>query len=119
MASLNRAAILTTLMTLASTMSVHEVQADPHKGKKTTAPGLEKHGFVPPGQAKKWARGMVIPPTMAIVPFHEWASLNLAPPPRGAFYGYVDRDLLLITNAGHEVLDAVVAVDAALNAVGR
>lgn len=117
MAGLNRAMILTTLMTLAGAMASDPAWADQGKERKFAPPGLQDKGFVPPGVAKKWVKGDIIPATVAIVPFHDWASLSLAPPPPGAFYGYVDNDLLLIANATHKVLDSVIAVDAAVNTV--
>ncbi|MFN9938692.1 MAG: hypothetical protein ACK56I_04380, partial [bacterium] len=93
---MNRAAIITALMTFAGTMTSHSVQADSGKQKGMTPPGLEKHHFMSPGQTKKWKKGAFVPADMAIIPCAEWDSLHLAPPPRGAFYGYVDQDLLLI-----------------------
>lgn len=62
-------------------------------------------------------RGYVIPEYVRIHPVQYWDVPALPPPPRGAFYGYVDNDLLLISNATHAVLDALVAVNAASNGV--
>ena len=85
-------------------------------------PGLAKknNGCLPPGQAKKrYSIGQPIPDGIHIdiVPddLRKW----IGPPPHGHYYGYVDGDLLLVANATHRVVDAIVAIDAAANALSN
>jgi len=62
-------------------------------------PGLADKGCVPPGQAKKWAVGQILPPDLVYVParYH-------SPPPPGTAYVRVDEDLLLITEATRRIV---------------
>lgn len=75
-------------------------------------PGLAKknNNCLPPGQAKKYRIGGNAPSDYQDVP----AELlhRLSPPPAGAFYAMVDKDVLLIAEAGHKVLDAVTLLSA-------
>lgn len=93
-----------------------------YKNHTNCPPGLAKknNGCLPPGQAKKrYSMGQPLPAGIHVgaVPdqLHKW----IGPPPQGHYYGYVDGDLLLVANATHRVVDAIVAVDAAANALSR
>lgn len=63
--------------------------------------------FVPPGQAKKWARGQYLPKTVVwtLAPAAILAKLKPAPP--GHQYVVVDGQVLLIAVATGLILDAL------------
>lgn len=85
-------------------------------------PGLAKkrNGCLPPGQAKKrYGLGSRLPSHLHVDPVPEGLYAHIGLPPSGHYYGYVDGDLLLIANATHKVIDAIVAVDAAMNGASR
>lgn len=81
-------------------------------------PGLAKknNGCLPPGQAKK--RYQIGHP-LAVDSHRLPTDLlhRLPSPPSGHIYGRVDGDILLIAEATHSVVDAVVAVAAARDAL--
>ena len=84
-------------------------------------PGLAKkrNGCLPPGQAKKRYRvGGVLPPDLRGWRLPGDLRGRLPAPPEGHVYAHVDGDVLLVAEATHRVIDAVVAIDAAVNALG-
>jgi len=109
MTALNRAAILTALMTMAGTLVNAPAEAD--TGKSRGYQMLEKQQpmfFL--NTKTKWRKGDVIGGNKTMVPFSEWAAMRLPAPPRGAFYGYVDQELLLIKASTQQILDTVVSI---------
>lgn len=56
----------------------------------------------------RWKRGGYVPGHVAVMPVYGWQEMYLAPPPPGAYYGYVDNDLLLISQATSQILDVLV-----------
>lgn len=75
-------------------------------------PGLAKkhNGCLPPGQAKKYNIGSHLD-----YPYRELPGdlLDiLGPAPRGTFYAMVDKDVLLVSEAGKKILDAVTLLSA-------
>ncbi|HAX92305.1 MAG TPA: hypothetical protein DCY07_08940 [Rhodospirillaceae bacterium] len=70
-------------------------------------PGLAKknNGCLPPGQAKKYTIGGMLPHGYDPVP-HDLL-MRLGPPPAGAFYAMVDKDVVLATEGTKKILDAV------------
>lgn len=75
-------------------------------------PGLAKknNGCLPPGQAKKYGVGHRLDVGYRNLPGD---LLNLlGPAPQGTFYAMVDKDVLLVTEAGKKVLDAVTLLSA-------
>jgi hypothetical protein len=77
-------------------------------------PGLAKkhNGCLPPGQAKKYRVGYVLPAYVEYwdVPSDVLVLLPAAPP--GARYVWVDRDILLMSEATKKILDATVIFSA-------
>lgn len=75
-------------------------------------PGLAKkhNGCMPPGQAKKYTIGGMLPHGHGPVP----AGLMqiLGPPPSGAYYAMVDRDVVLVSEASKKIIDAVTLLSA-------
>ncbi len=70
-------------------------------------PGLakKKNGCLPPGQAKKYAIGGMLPsgytrPSRGLLDV-------LGVPPAGTFYAMVDKDVLLVSEASKKIIDAV------------
>lgn len=85
-------------------------------------PGLAKknNGCLPPGLAKKrYQIGAALPYELRGRRPPRDLYHALPPPPAGHVYGYVDGDVLLVAEATHRVVDAIVAVDAAVNAPKR
>lgn len=83
-------------------------------------PGLakKKNGCLPPGHAKKhYHLGKPLPHYVKVERLPRYLRHRLPPPPQGYVYGYVDNDVLLIAEATRQVMDAVVAVNAAMNAL--
>lgn len=94
--------------------------SDYYQSVKPCPPGLAKkhNGCRPPGQAKKsYVIGRPLPG--GYEPLPPVLMQRMPPPPRGYVYGYVDGDVLMIAEATHRVVDAVVAVNAAMNAISR
>jgi hypothetical protein len=77
-------------------------------------PGLAKkrNGCLPPGQAKKYHSGQILPTHVKWKPVPHDLFVRLQAPPPGASYVMVDRDVLLITEATRKVLDAVTLLSA-------
>lgn len=84
--------------------------------KRHCPPGLAKkrNGCQPPGQAKKYRVGEHLPDGI-FIPLPNDLLDMLQPPPRGHQYVRVDRDVYLITEAGHKIIDAVTLLSAAGN----
>lgn len=93
---------------------------DYYRSHRGCPPGLAKkrNGCQPPGQAKKrYHVGGVLPPHLRDHRPPPDLHRRLPPPPEGHIYRHVDGDVLLVAEATHRVVDAVVAVDAAMNAL--
>lgn len=77
-------------------------------------PGLAKknNGCLPPGQAKKYVVGSVLPSDVIVLPLPDGLLKLLNPTPRGYQYVQVDKDVLLISEAGKKVIDAVTLLSA-------
>lgn len=81
-------------------------------------PGLAKkhNGCLPPGQAKKrYAVGQVLPSGVTWQHIPSALRAQLMPVPNGYQYVRIDRDVLLISEASHKVIDAITL----LSAVGK
>ena len=77
---------------------------------KGTAPGIgpgNKGVFMPPGQAKKWARGDYLPKSVIWAPVPTVLLAKLKPVPPGHRYVVVDGQVLLIAVATGLILDAL------------
>lgn len=72
-------------------------------------PGLAKkgNGCMPPGQAKKWARGRPLPADVVFYDLPRDLIVRLPPPPEGHRYVRVAGDVLLIAIGTSMVVDAV------------
>ena len=77
------------------------------KGKGNSAHGNGNGGgiFLPPGQAKKWARGQYLPKTLVWTPAPAAIIAKLKPVPPGHRYVVVDGEVLLIALATGLILD--------------
>ncbi|MDD3288670.1 MAG: hypothetical protein PHX43_06675 [Alphaproteobacteria bacterium] len=75
-------------------------------------PGLAKkrNGCLPPGQAKKYKVGGMLPSDYNSVP-QKLLEL-LGPPPSGTFYSMVDDDVVLSSTKTRTILDAVTLLSA-------
>lgn len=80
---------------------------------KNCPPGLAKkhNGCLPPGQAKKYRVGHVLPETVEIHELPQELLARLVPVP-GCRYVQVDQDVLLIGEATKKVVDAVTLLSA-------
>jgi Ni/Co efflux regulator RcnB len=81
-------------------------------------PGLAKkhNGCLPPGQAKKlYMIGRPLPEVVVYEPVPQPLLVQLQPVPVGYQYVMVDKDVLLISEASHKVIDAITL----LSAVGK
>ena len=72
-------------------------------------PGLAKkgNGCMPPGQAKKWARGQPLPRDVVYYELPRDLIVRLPPPPAGHRYVRVAGDVLLIAVGSSMVIDAM------------
>jgi Ni/Co efflux regulator RcnB len=61
--------------------------------------------FLPPGQAKKWARGQYLPKTLVWTPAPAAIIAKLKPVPPGHRYVVVDGEVLLVALATGLILD--------------
>lgn len=79
-------------------------------GQRDCPPGLAKknNGCVPPGQAKKYARGDVVPGNIQLVVLPAELEVRLRPLPSGYVYRRVDGDVLVVAEAARKVIDIVV-----------
>jgi len=76
--------------------------------KKDCPPGLAKKNppCIPPGQAKKFGHGDILPEGgWVYVP--DDIVVHLTPPPRGARYVRMDKDVYLITEGTRKVIEAI------------
>lgn len=86
--------------------------------RSTCPPGLAKkhNGCLPPGQAKKKYRvGDRLPDDVVFYPVGDDLLRILSPLPRGYEYVQIDKDILLISEAGKKVIDAVTLLSAVGN----
>ena len=76
-------------------------------------PGLAKknNGCMPPGQAKKWARGAVLPPDVVIYPVPPELEIRIGLPPAGHKLVRVASDILMIAVGTNMVVDAIEDLD--------
>lgn len=70
-------------------------------------PGLAKKGGLPPGQARKWQRGRVLPAGVVYYALPRSLELVLGPPPAGHRYVRVATDILLLAIGTGLVVDAL------------
>jgi Ni/Co efflux regulator RcnB len=72
-------------------------------------PGLAKkhNGCMPPGQAKKWAKGQPLPRDLSFHDLPRELRTRLPPPPRDHRYVRVASDILLIAIGTRMVVDAI------------
>lgn len=72
-------------------------------------PGLAKkhNGCMPPGQAKKWQRGQVLPRTVVYYPVPREVVVRIGAAPAGYRYVRVANDILLIAVGTQMVVDAI------------
>lgn len=72
-------------------------------------PGLAKRNStcLPPGQARKWSRGRVLPAGVEFHPLPRELSVRLPVPPSGHRYVQVASDILLIAVGSSVVVDAI------------
>ena len=84
------------------------------KNGRKCPPGLAKknNGCLPPGQAKKYRVGQVIPGGVVYTPIPRDLLVRLSPLPLGYAYVQVDKDVLLIAEASKKVIDAVTLLSA-------
>lgn len=70
-------------------------------------PGLAKKNppCIPPGQAKKFARGAFLP-EIGFEPLPQDIVVLLSPPPPDAYYVRMDRNVYLITEGTRKVVEA-------------
>lgn len=88
--------------------TVHDYYGSQFKAGKCP-PGLAKkhNGCQPPGQAKKWSRGHVLPSDVVYYSVPSTLVARLGPPPAGHKYVRVASDILLITIGTSMVVDAI------------
>ncbi|MCK9381434.1 MAG: RcnB family protein [Sulfuritalea sp.] len=72
-------------------------------------PGLAKknNGCMPPGQAKKWAKGQPVPQDLRFYDLPQDLRAHLPPPPPEHRYVRVASDILLIAIGTRMVVDAI------------
>ncbi|HRN76378.1 hypothetical protein [Ottowia sp.] len=72
-------------------------------------PGLAKknNGCLPPGQAKKWSVGHVLPAGVVYYPVPQSVVVQLGVPPAGYQYVRVANDILLLAIGSRMVVDAI------------
>jgi len=72
-------------------------------------PGLAKknNGCMPPGQAKKWAIGRVLPGDIDVFPLPQEVVVRIGVPPPGYRYVRQGVDILLIAVGTRMVVDAI------------
>ncbi len=72
-------------------------------------PGLAKkhNGCVPPGQARKWAKGRPLPRDVVYYPVPQSVVVELGVPPSGHRYVRVAGDILMIAIGTGMVVDAI------------
>lgn len=88
--------------------AVQEYYQSPARG-KGCPPGLAKkgNGCMPPGQAKKWARGRPLPHDLVVFDLPRDLRYRLLPPPAGHRYVQLGADILMIAVGTSMVVDAI------------
>lgn len=88
--------------------AVQEYYRTPARG-KGCPPGLAKkgNGCLPPGQAKKWARGRPLPHDLVVYDLPPDLRYRLPPPPSGHRYVQLGADVLMIAIGTSMVVDAL------------
>ena len=88
--------------------AVQEYYQSPARG-KGCPPGLAKkgNGCMPPGQAKKWARGRPLPHDLVVYDLPPDLRYRLPPPPAGHRYVQLGADVLMIAVGTSMVVDAI------------
>lgn len=88
--------------------AVQEYYQSPARG-KGCPPGLAKkgNGCMPPGQAKKWARGRPLPHDLVVYDLPNDLRYRLPPPPAGHRYVQLGADILMIAIGTSMVVDAI------------
>ena len=88
--------------------AVQEYYQSPARG-KGCPPGLAKkgNGCIPPGQAKKWARGRPLPHDLVVYDLPPDLRYRLPPPPAGHRYVQLGADVLMIAIGTSMVVDAI------------
>jgi Ni/Co efflux regulator RcnB len=88
--------------------AVQEYYQSPARG-KGCPPGLAKkgNGCMPPGQAKKWARGRPLPHDLVVYDLPPDLRYRLPPPPAGHRYVQLGADVLMIAIGTSMVVDAI------------
>jgi len=78
-------------------------------GRGNCPPGLAKkdNGCMPPGQAKKWPIGRVLPREVTYYEVPSALVLRFGPPPPGYHYVRVENEILLIAIATGMIVDAI------------
>ena len=79
------------------------------ENRKSCPPGLAKkrNGCLPPGQAKKYGRGDIIPEGVKLQTLPERILEELLRPPVGTAYARVDDNVYLINESTRKVIEAV------------
>ena len=88
--------------------AVQEYYQSPARG-KGCPPGLAKkgNGCMPPGQARKWARGRPLPHDLVVYDLPRDLRYRLPPPPAGHRYVQLGADVLMIAVGTSMVVDAI------------
>jgi Ni/Co efflux regulator RcnB len=70
-------------------------------------PGLAKknNGCMPPGQARKWTAGQVVPAGVTIYALPDPLLVRLTPPPVGYRYGRIDGEVVLLAIQTNVIID--------------
>ncbi len=81
---------------------------------KQCPPGLAKkrNGCLPPGHVRHYHRGQALPQYVEYRPVPRDLLVQLQPVPVGYRYVAVDQDVLLISEASHEIIDAITLLSA-------
>ncbi len=87
---------------------VHDYYAEEFRAGRCP-PGLAKkrNGCLPPGQAKKWAIGRPLPPSVVYYDLPPAIVMQIGVPPEGYRYVRVANDILLIATGTRMVVDAI------------
>ena len=87
---------------------VRDYYGEHYRGRRCP-PGLAKkhNGCMPPGQAKKWARGQPVPRDVRFYDLPKDLRAHLPPPPPEHRYVRVASDILLIAIGTRMVIDAI------------
>ena len=88
--------------------AVQEYYQRPARG-KGCPPGLAKkgNGCMPPGQARKWARGRPLPHDLVVYDLPRDLRYRLPPPPAGHRYVQLGADVLMFAVGTSMVVDAI------------